>query len=159
MSTSELTLPTPCDPTKFTTSKLDEPTRRAIVAMVAQGATITNTAKYFNLHTNTVSRIWNSVKKLRNASVSTSMEDWRAKLDTGSFTAIERSVGDTQDVHKAASTGLSWLKGVGVLAADSTTTVQVMLNSVSSLPADLAQDYIEIDATPSPSQDSDTLEP
>lgn len=137
----------PDDSPKKHRSTLDEPTRRAIVARIAQGESITNTAKHFGIHMNTASRIWNSVKRVNNAGLE-SLEQWRLKLDQGSFKAIESSVTDTQDVHKAASTGLSWLKGVGVLAGDQGTQVNVFMGSIANMPADLAGDYFEVEATP-----------
>ncbi len=122
-------------------SKLDEPTRRAIAARVAQIGSITQTAKEFHVHINTVSRIWNSVKKVRNEAVD-SLATWRTKLDTKSFEAVERSVDDTDEVHKAATTGLGWLKGVGVLAGENQSTVNVFVNQVLNLPADWRSEYL-----------------
>jgi transposase-like protein len=118
-------------PTRKTRPRLDEATRRAIIARVVETESISGTAKEFGLHTNTVSRLWATVKKVRNAGLE-SLEDWRAKLDGKSYKAVERSLDDPVEPHKAATTGLTWLKGSGVLQGDNqvNVTIQQMIGSI-----------------------------
>ncbi len=135
--------------------------RHLIVSAVLAGERQVDVAKRFGVHYNTVSLLCKSVRNTPNSPLN---GDWRQRLTgelpTLSVQAIERSVTDVNDVHKAASTAIAHLKGIGALQGEGNSTITVMLNSVSSLPADLAQDYLEIEATTPPtSQDSDTLEP
>lgn len=62
-------------------------------------------------------------------------EDWRTKLHNAlpvkAVTAIERSLDDEDDVHKAASTGVNVLKGLGHLQGEGVNvTIQQMLGAI-----------------------------
>jgi transposase-like protein len=128
---SEATTLTPQQPTRKTRPRLDEATRRAIIARVVETDSISGTAKEFGLHTNTVSRLWASVKKVRN----TGHEGWREKLanelPSQAVDAIELSVKDRIDIHKAAATGMGLLKGLGHLQGEGVSVnIQQVIGSI-----------------------------
>lgn len=132
-------------------ARISEPHKRAILAAVVSGSTQVDAAKQFGVHPNTVSAIVKSVRAVQNASVG----DWRRKLvdelPAKSVAAIERSVSDQEDVHRAANTALAHLKGIGVLAPDagSGASVQVFVGQVSGLPAAWQQEYFSSTTTSS----------
>lgn len=129
-------------------SPLPESTRRAIVAAVAANGSIINTAKEFGVHRNTVASL---VKSVRHVAGSPLDKSWRAKLyeqmPAASVAALERSINDTVDIHKAAATGVAHLKGIGVLNADTQQlgSVNVFLTQINALPADLKAAYLDDD--------------
>lgn len=126
--------------------RLSEPEKRSIIAAVAQGVTQQQVAKDFNCHPNTVNTLVKSVKEVENSPLSTG---WRSKLTETlpqlSVDAIEKSLKDDQDVHKAASTALSHLKGIGVLAQDGGSNVNVFIQQVANLPADWQSEYFTVE--------------
>lgn len=132
---------------RSTQRRLTDAERHAIVAMWATQGSITHVANHFNVHRNTVSDLVKSVKSVQNADSS----DWRKKLTeelpTKAVAAIERSLIDETDVHKAAGTALSYFKGTGVMSGDSP-AVNVFVGSIANMPADLAGDYFDITPTP-----------
>jgi hypothetical protein len=119
-------------PPPDTQRRLTETEKRSIVAAVAQGETKQSVAKRFGCHPNTVSNLCKDVAGLPTKGISSQLEAWRSKNDEGSYEAIHASVSDREDVHRAANTGLQWLKGVGVLQGDSQVniTVQAMIAAV-----------------------------
>lgn len=129
--------------------KLTEGQRRAIVAEVALGHSQIAVAQQFGVSPNTVGTLVKSVRQSQSSALSTS---WRSKLTdalpTHSVDAIERSVLDTGDVHKAATTAIAHLKGIGVLAADQSSTVNVFVNQVVNLPQDWQSRYLSVESTP-----------
>jgi len=133
--------------------KLTEAERRAIVAEVATGKRQVAVAKQFNVSPNTVWSLVKSVRSTVNGSALTA--DWRRKLTetlpAKSVDAIERSIGDVDDPHKAASTAIAHLKGIGVLASENQTNVNVFVNQIANLPADWQQSYLGAD-------DAETIE-
>lgn len=136
--------------------RLSDAERHAIIAMWSKDGSITRVANHFNVHRNTVSdlvKLVRSVQSPANAGGS-GLSEWKQKLDTGSFQAIERSVNDSQDVHKAASTGLGWLKGSGVLQPDGA-SVNVFVEQIMGLPEDMRSALFEVTPTPSGSIDLD----
>lgn len=137
--------------------RLTDAERHAIVAMWSKDGSITRVANHFNVHRNTVSDL---VKQVRSVQNSGSPSDWRKKLTdelpNQSVAAIERSIQDTEDVHKAASTAIAHLKGIGALQGDSGATVNVFVGSIANMPADLAGEYFEVEATRVPEEDRDT---
>lgn len=154
---SEATILTPPPDTQPNThNRLNEAQRRAIVARYMVLGSIGQTAQEFGVHRNTVSTLVNSVRNVENSPLSA---DWRKKLtDTLpnlSVDAIERSISDLEDPHKAASTALAHLKGIGALQGEGT-TVNVFVGSISNMPADLAEDYFEVEHTPIPEDGSET---
>ena len=76
---------------------------------------------------------------------------WRQKLTeqlpAKAVDAIERSVSDDRDVHKAAGTGIALLKGLRILDSDAPTT-NVFLTSINALPVDWQSEYFDIPPTP-----------
>lgn len=70
-------------------------------------------------------------------------------LNATAATAIERSMLDTEDVHKAANTGVQHLKGMGVYAADAQVSVAIV-NQVAALPEDWQSRYVSNTLTVSP---------
>ena len=78
-------------------------------------------------------------------------KSWRKKLTdelpAKSVDAIERSVIDGEDVHRAATTAIAHLKGIGVLAGDTqAASVNVFIASAGSLPVDLADGYVTLES-------------
>ncbi len=143
------------EPTKHSPEsgpRLTEGQRHLIVNAVLNGERQVDVAKRFGVHPNTVNRLLKSVRKEPESQLSSA---WREKLTNElpakSVNAIELSILDTVDVHKAASTAIAHLKGIGALQGDQA-IVNVMVNAISSLPPDLAGDYIEITPTPQPEE-------
>ena len=130
--------------------------RAAIIAEAATGKTQAEIAERFGVHVNSVSRIVCDVRRnvpdtaLDRSSAKT--RELVARISDDAKLAIHASVQDREDVHKAAGTGLSWLKGTGELAGDG--GVSVFVTHVSQLPADMRAEYVstddalEIEATP-----------
>lgn len=121
--------------------------RAAIAAQVIAGATQTSVASQFGVHPNTV---YNIVKDVRENGADPAQLDWRKRLSetlpTKAVSAIERSIDDTEDVHKAANTGVQVLKGLGHLAGDQgATNVTVIVQAIQSLPADIRAMYLSND--------------
>lgn len=132
------------DPHLSRKTRIDPRTKAAIVSQVMAGASQASIAQDLGIHRNTVSRLVQDVAKLGG---DPSKLDWRKRLaddlPSKSVDAIERSVSDTEDVHRAASTGLSVLKGLGHLANDApTTNVAIVIQQINSLPEDLRQHYL-----------------
>ena len=134
--------------------RLTEGQRHLIVNAVLNGERQTAVAKRFNVHPNTVNRLLKSVRNTPQSGLSSA---WREKLTNElpakSVNAIELSILDTVDVHKAASTAIAHLKGIGALQGDQA-TINVMVNAISSLPPDLAGDYLDVESTTTSSNDS-----
>ena len=126
--------------------RLTERQKREAIAWVAQGETKASVAKRLNCHVNTVSRLCTGVEGLPNKRISASLESYREKLDVKSYDAVEASLDDREDVHKAAVTGLTWLKGVGVLQGDNQVNVTVQA-LIAAVPADWQEEMI---LTPAP---------
>ena len=130
--------------------------RAAICAEVASGKTIAQVAQDFGVHRNSISVLVNNVRKQVNspalATHRATERNLALKISDDAKLAIHASVQDRDDVHKAAGTGLSWLKGTGELAGDG--GVSVFVAHVSQLPADMRAEYVatddalEIEATP-----------
>ncbi len=134
MSTSELTPPATAH------KRITDKQKREIIAAVAQGEPKTAVAQRLNIHRNTVNAICRDVQGLPKQGVK-HLEEWRSTLDSGSFEAIEASVKDRTDPHRAATTGLNWLKGSGVLAPDNLGTGNVA-TVVSSIPEEWRSRYV-----------------
>lgn len=131
-------------PPRLSGPKLTPQQRAAIAAQALGGASKTSIAQAFDVHRNTVHDI---VRSVQQNGADPAQLDWRKRLtDTlpsKSVDAIERSVGDLQDVHKAANTGLQVLKGLGHLANDAPSmNVAVVIQQINSLPADLREHYL-----------------
>ncbi len=128
--------------------RLSEPQKRAIVAAVASGEPNALVAQQFGIHRNTVSELVRSVQRNVKDSV-LSASRWRNKLTeeipSASVDAIHASVLDREDVHKAATTGIAILKGIGVLASENSSTVNIFMNDVARLPADWKKEYFNVD--------------
>ena len=140
------TLESPPSTRRSTHNRLTELQKRAAIAWVAQGQQKGAIAEKLGCHVNTISRLCAGVAGLPNRRISGSLESFREVIDVKSFSAIEASVDDREDVHRAAITGLSWLKGVGVLQGDNqvNVTVQAM---IADIPPDWRDDMI---LTPDP---------
>lgn len=133
--------------------KLSPRQRQQAVAQVLAGATQASVAQAYDVHPNSINRL---VKSVMDGAADPAKLDWRKRLSetlpTKAVDAIERSVDDIEDVHKAASTGLSVLKGLGHLAGEgNATNVNVLVATINSLPADIRECYLSndvIDITP-----------
>jgi len=149
---SEATVLTPNPDARLKHGKrLTEPQKRAIVAAVAVKGSMQLVAHEFGVHRNTVAQLCKDVRAVPNSGLS---YDWRKKLTdelpNQSVAAIEKSITDVEDVHKAASTAIAHLKGIGALQGDAGATVNVFMGSIANLPTDLASDYFEVEHTPCP---------
>ncbi len=126
--------------------RLSEPQKYAIVSAVSLGETQQSVAKRFKVNPNTVCSLVKSVKQIAQSPLSPS---WRARLadeiPRDSVDAIHASVLDREDVHKAATTGIAILKGIGVLASENSSTVNIFMNDVSRLPQDWQKNYFNVD--------------
>lgn len=138
-------------PRRSSQRRLSEAEKQSIVAYVAQGHTQQQAAKQFNCHPNTVGTLLKPIKEVPNSPLNTG---WRSKLVETlpqlSVDAIERSIKDDQDVHKAATTALSHLKGIGALAQEGATNVNVFIQQVANLPQDWQREYFTIEAENGP---------
>lgn len=121
--------------------KLVEAQRRAIVAEVLNGRTQAEVAKAFNVNINTVATLVKSVKNVPESSLSPAWRERFEKLPELCVDAIERSVKDTKDLHSAARTAQTHMKGVGIYQPDNAVTNNVFLTQISSLPADWQAEY------------------
>ena len=120
--------------------RLTEPQKRAIVAAVALKP-INQVAADFGVHRNTVANLCKAVRNVPNSPLSTA---WRAKfaqLPELAVDAIEASLKDREDVHRAAGTAQTHLKGVGIYASDAPVT-NVFVQQLSSLPPDWQAEYV-----------------
>lgn len=128
---------------------LTEPQRRAVIAAVAQGNSQASVARDFGVHPNTVYALVKSVREANiggeNNPLALQAKDKRGAITLESYEAVKRSVSDTKQVHPAANTALAWLKGMGELAGEGSTTINVTLNLIRSLPADVQQEYLVTD--------------
>ncbi len=145
---SELTSD-PVAPTRRNTQRrLSEVEKREIIAAIASGHTQITVATRFGCHINTVNALVQSVRRGVKDSV-LSGSSWRSKLTEDiprdSVDAIHASVLDREDVHKAATTGIAILKGIGVLASENSSTVNIFMNDVSRLPQDWQKNYFNVD--------------
>lgn len=95
--------------------------QQAIILGKVAGSTSADLATTYNVSKSTVDRILRQFKRNRpHASERLPGSDPRPVLEklkqsllVDSHVAIDRSVRDTGEVHKAASTGLAYLKGIG----------------------------------------------
>ncbi len=132
--------------TRKPSKRLSEAQKYAIVAAVTTGETQQSVAKRFKVNPNTVCTLVKSVKQISQGPLSPT---WRTRLaeqiPADSVDAIHASVLDREDVHKAASTGIAILKGIGVLASENSSTVNIFMNDVARLPADWQKEYFNVD--------------
>jgi hypothetical protein len=118
------------------------------------------TANHFNLNRNTVSRLINSVREVSNSSLSAS---WRSKLTETmpqlSVDAMERSITDLNDPHRAANTAIQHLKGIGALQTEGSSTVNVFVANIGQLPANWREEYqlSDADTTTYSNKDADSV--
>ena len=140
------TTPSPATPHNKGGPRLTEGQRRLIVAAVLAGERQSVVAKRFGVHHNTVYTLCKSVK---GCGIPGEPSDWRQKLTSElpakSVKAIELSLNDTVDVHKAASTALAHLKGIGALNSDSGANVSIFVANVGTLPPDWQTDYFQVE--------------
>ena len=128
--------------------------KAAITTNVLSGASKTATAQQFGVSRQTVHAVVNRLRiEAEEAAKSAgSVLDWRKRLSETlpgkAVDAIERSVGDTEDVHKAANTGVQVLKGLGHLAGEgNVTNVAVIVQAINALPPDIREHYLSNDDT------------
>jgi hypothetical protein len=110
----------------------------AILAEVGSGKPQRQVAKQFGVSKQTVNAL---VKEVREAVTVDSLEPVVSVISRDAKLAIQRSVNDLVDVHKAAATGLSWLKGTGELQPDGG-NVNVFSQTVVSLGTNWRQEYV-----------------
>ncbi len=94
-----------------------------MIAAYAAGMPIGAIAKQYGFHRNTIRPIVHA----GTAGIQKS-QDWRErfnKLPDLCVDAIERSVRDTGDIHKAATTAQTHFKGIGVYGADNQVAINV----------------------------------
>lgn len=119
-----------------------EAQKRAMVGAVMAGESIISVSKRFGMNRTLLGQLVRSVKAVPGSALNA---DWRKKLNADlpsqSVDAIERSVTDLNDVHKAAATAVAHLKGIGVFASEATTQVSVLVSGVQNLPADWREAY------------------
>lgn len=134
------------------TKRLTPAQRTAIVAQVASGQTNIAVAQQFGVHVNSVSRLVSAVRQQvkdtvldRESRQAPQVKALAQVISDDAKLAIHASVQDRDDVHKAAGTGLSWLKGTGELAGDN--QVNVFIGALREMPADVRDEYLSIDAT------------
>lgn len=137
--------------------RLSEPEKQSIIAQVALGKSQTQAALDFGVHRNTVWALCQPVKDLPGSPLD---KTWRTRmtdeLPALAVNAMQASMEDREDVHRAASTGIALLKGIGALASDNATTltVSVFAGSVANLPADWQERYVtSVDAIDAASTD------
>lgn len=149
MSEATLVIPETRDTQKFG-KRLTEEQKRAIVAAVAVNGSIQQVAQQFGVNRNTVAKLVKGVRE--NVKESAFSSGWRQKLTeelpAKSVRALELSITDTEDVHKAAATGIAHLKGIGVLQNEGATSINVLINQVNGLPADWQERYVSLDSQP-----------
>lgn len=124
--------------------KLDEHQKRTILAQVIAGLPKTVIAKEHDISANSVhnlvARMSTPIKTLQDA--------WRERYDELTPKSVEtiHEALDDSDVSsdKRASIAQTHLKGVGIYAADSTTT-NVLVQAVVQLPADWQTRYLSAD--------------
>jgi transposase-like protein len=103
--------------------KLTEEKKQEMIVAYASGMAINAIAKHYGVHRNSVRPIIQAAKRGMQVS-----QDWREKfnkLPELCVDAIERSVTDRNDVHKAASTAQTHFKGVGVYGADNSVSIKL----------------------------------
>ena len=127
--------------------KLTPKQRQQAVAQVLAGASQVSVAQAYDVHPNSINRL---VKSVMHDAPDPASLDWRKQLaeslPSKSVVAIDRSLDDTEDIHKAANTGLQVLKGLGHLAADSVTNnVTVVMSQINALPPDIRAMYVSND--------------
>lgn len=126
------------EPTSNSRRYLTDAQRQAIVAEVAAGNTQAAVAQRFKVHVNTVNTIIRAVRKSAKEGTFRG-QSWKNKLyETmvpNSVNAIERSINDLDDIHKAAGTAMAHLKAVGVVRDESSVTVNIFANT-QDLPRD-----------------------
>ena len=145
---------TPDPNVKPTRRFLPDPVKHAIVAAVAQGETKTAVAKRFGTTIRTVFSLCAAVRQLPNNPLDGT---WRARfraLPELCVGAIEASVTDREDVHRAAGTAQAHLKGVGIYASDAPVT-NVFVSQLQNLPLDWQVDFTTGDSA---EQGSETTE-
>lgn len=128
-------------------NRLDSKTKTAIVAQVIAGATQASVAQAVGVHRNTVNAL---VRDVMEKAPEAAQLDWRKKLSetipAKAVSAIERSVEDLEDIHKAAGTGVQVLKGLGHLAGEgNTTNIITVMQQIHALPPDLRACYLSND--------------
>ena len=140
---------------------ISQQTKATIAAASALGLTQVQIAQQVGVHPNSVKRVQADIRiGLSDAAglAKAPVGDWRRKLTEQlpkhATDAIEKSLKDDNDVHKAAGTGLALLKGLRVLDSDSVTNnVTVYIESIRSMPADMRELLMctgdVIDVTPS----------
>lgn len=115
--------------------------RAAIGARLLAGYTKTKIAKELNLARSTVLKV---AKRLQVDKSNGAELDIRARLqnlNSVAADAIQASMQDREDVHKAAVTSIQHLKGMGVYASDNNVSANVIVQ-VAALPEDWRDRYI-----------------
>lgn len=113
-------------------------TKEAILLAKASGTHVSTICRTFKVSPATVYRITRSVKQKNDlarqylVSPQTDLSQLKEKMLHKSHVAIDRSLDDTQEPHKAASTGLAYLRGVGEHGGErkAEVNVQVLIANV-----------------------------
>lgn len=124
-----------------TTKRLTNAQRTAIVAEVASGKTNAQVAKDFNVHVNTVSILVNRIRKA--VPQMNGPAQWRERVVLKSQDAIDAGVDCNDDPYKRGTLAVAVMRGLGEFAGDH--QVNVFVNAVGSLPADLRSEYLSSD--------------
>lgn len=116
--------------------------RQAMVQDHLTGMSQASIASKHRVNRNTVSRAILEAKANGRPGIRATLDtSWRAKLANElprkAVESIGLSLDDKLDVHRSAGTGLSLLKGLGILAGEGNSTVQILLQANQELPEDL----------------------
>ena len=125
--------------------------KQAVIASLANGLSQRDAAKQFGVHHNTINGWVRSMRQSVTEAQNPLPQNWRNRLTdllpAKATDAIERSVDDLNDVHKAAGTGLALLKGIGILAGDQgDTNISIVVQTINAMSPDLRERYIGLES-------------
>ena len=104
--------------TKAAHTRLNSANKGALIAALAQGMTQVEAAKHFNVHRNTVSKLFNAVRAVSNPANPVA-KDWKERALAPAQVAVERGMNHADDPIGAANVALKFMYGRGYLSTNS----------------------------------------
>ncbi len=92
--------------------------KSAIIAALTQGLSQTEAAQQFGIHRNTVSKLFNQVRRVDHPA-NPLAGDWKSKARSDAQQAVTDGMTQRKDVVSAANIGLKVLYGIGDLSTSS----------------------------------------
>ena len=123
--------------------KITESDKLAIIAARAAGVPVSELASRYRVSRQTISTVLGKLKDARHQDARDEFNAtvYRSKLRRKGYEAVEAGLDCDADPYKRGNLGVAALKGIGEFASDQA-DVNVFLQSIMQLPADMRDEYL-----------------